>query len=74
MPESIHKPIRERVVEKEIEKPELSAKDIDSMTPQDKQKYIVKLTKQMREASKDLNFEQAAKLRDLITSMQGESP
>lgn len=68
-PESIHKPIRERLVEKEVVKPELTAKDLESMTPQDKKKYIVKLTKEMREASKDLNFELAAQIRDLITSL-----
>jgi excinuclease ABC subunit B len=73
-PESIHKPIRQRLVEKEIEKPELTDKDVESMTPQDKQKYIVKLTKQMREASRDLNFELAVQLRDLITRLQGVSP
>lgn len=77
-PESIHKPIRERLVEKEIEQHESSAKELlgveekqlESMTPQDKQKYIGKLTKAMREASRDLNFELAAKLRDLISNLQ----
>lgn len=68
-PQTIHKPIRERLVEKEVEKPELTEKDLESMTPQDKQKYIIKLTKQMREASRDLNFELAAQLRDLISSL-----
>lgn len=77
-PESIHKPIRERLVEKGIETSEETAnellgvdeKSLESMTPQDKQKYVVKLTKAMREASRDLNFELAAKLRDFITAIK----
>ena len=69
-PQSISKPIRDRLVEKEIEKPELTAKDLDSMTPQDKKKYIGKLAKAMRDASRDLNFELAAELRDLIASLE----
>src|SRR3972149_587863 len=67
-PQSIHKPIRERLVEKEIEKREATAKELlgtdekslESMTPQDKKAYVGRLTKAMREASKDLNFELAA--------------
>jgi excinuclease ABC subunit B len=76
-PQSIHKPIRERLVEKEIEKREATAKELlgvdekslESMTPQDKKHYIGRLTKAMREASHDLNFELAAQLRDLIASL-----
>jgi excinuclease ABC subunit B len=76
-PQSIHKPIRERLVEKEIEKREATANELlgvdetslESMTPMDKKKYIGKLTKAMRDASRDLNFELAAQLRDLIASL-----
>jgi excinuclease ABC subunit B len=76
-PQSIHKPIRQRLVEKEIEKRVATAKELlgvnekslESMTPQDKKQYILRLTKAMREASKDLNFEMAAQLRDLISSL-----
>lgn len=76
-PQSIRKPIRERLVEKEIEKREQTAKELlgtdekslESMTPQDKKGYIIRLTKAMREASRDLNFELAAQLRDLIASL-----
>jgi len=77
-PRSIQKPIRERLVEKEIEQREATAKELlgvdekslESMTPQDKKHYIGRLTRAMREASKDLNFELAAQLRDLIASLQ----
>ncbi len=65
-PQSIQKPIRNRLVEKvEDEKP----LDIESMTPQDKKKYIKELTQAMRAASRDLDFESAAKLRDLIAQV-----
>jgi excinuclease ABC subunit B len=66
-PESIHKPIRNRLVEKQEEVIENT--NTESMTPLDKKKYIVKLTKEMREASKELNFELAAKLRDIINEL-----
>ena len=76
-PQSIHKPIRDRLVEKELEKHESSAKELlgvddenlESMTPQDKNEFVKKLTKAMRDASRDLNFELAAKLRDLIATL-----
>lgn len=62
-PEGITKPIRDRMVEKEEEEKPLM---LESMTPQDKKKLIAKLTKDMRRASRDLDFESAAKLRDTI--------
>ena len=66
-PESIHKPIRSRLVEKQAE--QIEELPVQSMTPMDKKKYIVKLTKEMRTASRELSFELAARLRDLITSL-----
>jgi excinuclease UvrABC helicase subunit UvrB len=42
---------------------------VESMTPLDKKRYIARLTKEMRQASRDLNFELAAQLRDLITGL-----
>ncbi len=66
-PQSIHKPIRERLVEKQEEQIELLP--VESMTPLDKKRYIARLTKDMRQASRDLNFELAAKLRDLIQNL-----
>jgi len=73
-PQSIQKPIRDRLVEKEAEAHEatiqellgVSQKSLDAMTPLDKRKFVEKLTKEMRSASRDLNFELAAKLRDFI--------
>ena len=62
-PEGITKPIRDRMVEKEKEEKPLQ---LESMTPQDKKKLVADLTRQMRRASRDLDFETAAKLRDTI--------
>jgi len=66
-PTSIHKKIRDRLVEKEKEV--IESIDTDAMTPQDKKKYLTRLTKQMHEASHELDFELAAKLRDLIDNL-----
>jgi excinuclease ABC subunit B len=71
---SIEKPIRDRLVEKqEIKQKEsiyellgTTQDSIDAMTPQDKKQFIIRLTKAMRSASKDLDFELAVKLRDTI--------
>ncbi|MCX6793809.1 MAG: excinuclease ABC subunit UvrB [Candidatus Gottesmanbacteria bacterium] len=66
-PKSIQKPIRDRLVKKQEDVVENV--DTESMTPFDKKKYIARLTKSMREASRDLNFELAAQLRDLIQNI-----
>lgn len=71
-PESITKPIRERLVEK-VEDATQKPLPIESMTPQDKKKYVAELTRAMRRASRDLDFETAAKLRDTIAQIEGTS-
>lgn len=63
-PKSISKPIRERLVEKVEDAKETL--NLESMTPQDKKQAVKRLEKQMREASRDLNFELAAAIRDKI--------
>ncbi len=76
-PQSIQKPIRDRLVEKEAEAHEatigellgVSQASLDAMTPLDKRKFVETLTKQMRLASRDLNFELAARLRDFIAKI-----
>jgi excinuclease ABC subunit B len=78
-PESIQKPIRDRLTEEKLESgsdysvfPENKLSDpiLESMTPIDRNKQIVLLTKQMREASRELNFEYAAHLRDVIVKLK----
>jgi len=70
IPESIQKPIRKKLVEETGKIEEPNAQDLDRLTPLDRQKLIKKLTNQMRQASRDLDFEQAARLRDLITTLR----
>jgi len=76
-PQSIQKPIRQRLVEKEKEEEEKSIKEMlsltdaefDTMTPKDKAELKKKLEKSMRQAARDLNFELAARLRDFIVTI-----
>ena len=69
-PRSIEKQIRARLVEKEQKEEEinylltLSKKDV--ILPDEREKLIKKLTKEMREAAKELDFETATILRDQI--------
>lgn len=76
-PESIQKPIRERLTQREKEAIAydavvdmvLSEQAANDMTPEDKKKKIAFFTRQMREASRDLNFELAAQFRDAIAKL-----
>lgn len=77
-PLSISKPIRERLVRKEDEiitneLAELPKTSIDAMTPNDKKKKIETYTKLMRKSSRDLDFETAARFRDLIATLQSDN-
>ncbi|MEK7065366.1 MAG: helicase-related protein, partial [Patescibacteria group bacterium] len=71
-PKSIQKPIRKKLVEetKEEEEAVITPQYLEKLTPMDRENRIVKLTKQMRQASRDLDFEQAVKLRDLIGTLR----
>jgi excinuclease ABC subunit B len=69
-PKSIQKTIRAKLVEQEKHEEEinylltLSKKEV--ILPDEKEKLIKKLTKEMREAAKELDFETATILRDQI--------
>jgi excinuclease ABC subunit B len=73
-PLSISKPIRNRLVTKseKIEKDviQITPKEIDNMTPLDKEELKKKLSKSMKDAAKELNFELAAHLRDFIDNLK----
>lgn len=77
-PRSIEKPIREKLVALVDEIPEVGddltihEQQLQSLTPKDKKELVVKLTKHMRSAAHDLNFELAAKLRDLVTKVKSD--
>ena len=68
IPIAISKPIRKRLVEKEEEIEETN--DIEQMLPEDKNKRIKKLTALMKQAARDMDFELAAKYRDIIKSLK----
>lgn len=65
-PESINKPIRLELINREKKIIDPLVADFSNLTPQDKQKLIPKLTQQMKLAAKQLNFELAAEIRDQI--------
>jgi excinuclease ABC subunit B len=78
VPLSIIKPIRDSLVDDTLTKKpkqtlinrlELSDLDVDNMTPKDKQNLIQKLRTDMGKASKDLQFELAAEIRDMIQKL-----
>ena len=45
--------------------------DFGSVSEEDKEKLIAKLDKEMRAAAKELDFEKAAEIRDVIISLKG---
>lgn len=76
-PQSIIKPIRDRLVEDEktekehdLLSKELKIIDRDNLLPDERQKLIRQLTKQMKQAAKDLDFEKAVIIRDKIKELK----
>lgn len=70
MPVTIQKDIRENISIREelIEEP----KDYTKMTKKDREKMLRDLESQMKTAAKNLDFEKAAELRDLIFELKAE--
>jgi len=72
-PRGIEKPIRQRLVAEETgpvsPADDVMAADNTDLTPYDKKKKIKILTKHMRQASKNLDFEEAARYRDAISEL-----
>ena len=79
-PAGIQKPIRNALVDREekaVEGYQIAEEDeseemLSEMTPQDKKTYIAKLRTQMRRAAREMDFEDAARLRDRITRIENE--
>lgn len=75
-PTGISKPIRNALVEKtqeEENKEQTSAvteKSLASMTPQDKKALVTRLKTRMRQAAREMDFEDAARIRDLIAKIE----
>jgi excinuclease ABC subunit B len=72
-PQSIVKPIRERLVDSEVAATHASLvtdEEIEAMPPTERQKLVDDLELKMTEAARDLDFEQAADLRDQIIKIK----
>lgn len=71
-PKTIQKAVRELIsISKAVAKQELQmAKDPESMSKEELEKLVNKLTKQMKQAAAELNFEAAADLRDKMTELK----
>ena len=81
-PKSIVKPIRERLSEDEVDTLQtivsdrskvigLISKDfVESLTPLDSKKIVIKLRREMKMAAQDLNFELAAEIRDRVRLLE----
>ncbi len=71
-PQTIKKSVRDLItisVEVETAKEEL-AKDPESMSPKELKKLITKVEKNMKKAAAELNFEEAARLRDEMRELR----
>ena len=71
-PQTIKKAVRDLIsISKKIESgPEGISKDIESMSVQELEKLVQKLSKKMNTAAAELNFELAAQLRDQIIEIK----
>ncbi|RKU22155.1 excinuclease ABC subunit B [Candidatus Poribacteria bacterium] len=77
-PATIQKAIQELIAESETEydtkKPEQPPAVVEDMDPKDIEAMITDLTRQMRKAALELDFELAASLRDQISELKEQGP
>ncbi|OEF97829.1 excinuclease ABC subunit UvrB [Desulfuribacillus alkaliarsenatis] len=74
-PQTINKAIRDVIEATKVAEANadyMPQNPIDAMSKQDKKEYIARLEEQMKQAAKDLQFERAAELRDLIIELKGD--
>lgn len=78
-PQTIQKPIRDAItavktIDHTGENEQIATQelDFDSMSDQEQQELLQQLTAQMQRAAKELDFEQAATLRDTILELKAE--
>ena len=71
-PKTIQKSVRDLIsISKEVAQTEIKMeKDPESMSKKELEKLIHQVEKQMRSAAADLNFEQAAELRDKMIELK----
>jgi len=75
VPTTIRKGIRDlieatRVAEEPA--PYLQGKKVDKMTAREKKKLMQSLEKEMKEAARQLDFEKAAEIRDILFELKGK--
>lgn len=72
-PKTIHKNIRDLIaITHAVEKEETPKTDFKQMTAQQRREAIEVMELEMRAAAKDLNFEKAAQLRDMILEIRAQ--
>ena len=72
-PKTIHKNIRDLIaITHAFEKEETTQTDFKQMTVQQRREAIEVMELEMRAAAKDLNFEKAAQLRDMILELRAQ--
>ena len=72
-PKTIHKNIRDLIaITHAVEKEETPQTDFKQMTAQQRREAIEVMELEMRAAAKDLNFEKAAQLRDMILELRAQ--
>jgi excinuclease ABC subunit B len=75
-PQTIQKEIRDVIrATKDVEGAEATEQQnapLQKMSKKEKEKFIERMEKEMKEAAKNLNFERAAELRDLILELKAE--
>ena len=73
-PQTIIKDVREVIEATKVaeEKVEYNTENIIAVSEKDKKKLIKKYTEEMMEAAKNLQFERAAELRDIINDLKGK--
>ena len=72
-PKTIHKNIRDLIaITHAVEKEETHQNDFKQMTAQQRREAIEVMELEMRAAAKDLNFEKAAQLRDMILELRAQ--
>ncbi len=72
IPQTIKKAVRESIRIK-LESKEEPIRDIKNLSKKEREEVITQLNKDMRKAAKDLDFERAAELRDLIIEIRAYS-
>lgn len=73
IPKTIYKDISDSIVitqTEAIDKVDVDLNDMSNMSALEKENLITKLEKQMKDAAKELNFEEAMALRDLILEIK----